>query len=85
MSPLIANVLPPGGTVGIVTPASPYNVYSDVLRGIAWWEAQGYHVKLAEGALARTDYVAGSPEQRARPSPRFCFFLFASSTISARK
>jgi muramoyltetrapeptide carboxypeptidase LdcA involved in peptidoglycan recycling len=51
MSPLIANALPPGGTIGIVSPASPYDTYSDVLRGIAWWESHGYHVKLVEGAL----------------------------------
>ncbi len=63
---LIAKAVLPGGTIGIVSPASPYNTYSDVLRGIAWWEAKGYHVKLAEGALARTDWTAGSPELRAR-------------------
>jgi muramoyltetrapeptide carboxypeptidase len=65
MSPLLANALPIGGTIGIVSPASPYDTYSDVLRGIAWWEAHGYRVKLAEGALARTDWTAGSPELRA--------------------
>src|SRR5205085_11800437 len=79
MSPLIANALPPGGTIGIVTPASPYNVYSDVLRGIAWWEAQGYRVKLAEGALARTDWHAGSPEQRARD----LMAMFADPSVDA--
>ena len=46
MSPLLGKALPPGGTIGIVAPASPYTTYSDVLRGIAWWEAKGYHVKL---------------------------------------
>src|SRR5712692_10665111 len=66
MSPLIAKALPPGGTIGIVSPASPYDTYSDVLRGIAWWESKGYRVKLAEGALARTDWTAGSPELRTR-------------------
>jgi len=66
MNTLIADALPPGGTIGVVAPASPYNNYSDVLRGVAWWEAHGYRVKLAEGALARTDYVAGRPEDRAR-------------------
>src|SRR5215469_13891894 len=66
MSPLLGNALPTGGTIGIVSPASPYDTYSDVLRGIAWWEAHGYRVKLAEGALARTDWAAGSPELRAR-------------------
>ncbi|HEX9133524.1 MAG TPA: LD-carboxypeptidase [Ktedonobacteraceae bacterium] len=66
MNALIANALPAGGTIGIVSPASPYNTYSDVLRGIAWWEAHGYHVKLAEGALERKDWLAGDPEVRAR-------------------
>lgn len=66
MARTLPRALPTGGTIGIVTPASPSNTYSDVLRGIAWWEARGYRVKLAEGALARTDWTAGSPELRAR-------------------
>jgi muramoyltetrapeptide carboxypeptidase len=66
MNTLLANALPAGGTVGIVSPASPYETYSDVLRGVAWWEERGYRVKLAGGALERTDWVAGSPESRAR-------------------
>ena len=66
MNTLIPRALPAGGTIGIVSPASPYSTYSDVLRGIAWWEARGYHIRLAEGALERTDWVAGSPELRAR-------------------
>jgi muramoyltetrapeptide carboxypeptidase len=66
METLLARAVPPGGTIGIVSPASPYNSYSDVLRSIAWWESKGYHVKLAEGALERTDWTAGSPEVRAR-------------------
>jgi muramoyltetrapeptide carboxypeptidase len=66
MNTLIARALPVCGTIGIVSPASPFNTYSDVLRGIAWWEARGYRVKLAEGALERTDWVAGSPELRAQ-------------------
>jgi muramoyltetrapeptide carboxypeptidase len=52
--------------VGVVSPGSPYNTYADVLRGVAWWEARGYRVKLAEGALERTNWTAGSPETRAR-------------------
>jgi muramoyltetrapeptide carboxypeptidase len=66
MNTLIARALPTGGTIGIVSPASPYNTYSDVLRSIVWWEARGYHVKFAGGALERTDWVAGSPELRAK-------------------
>lgn len=65
MNPLLGKALPAGGTIGIVAPASPYNTCSDVLRGIAWWETRGYHVKLAENALQRTNWTAGSPQQRA--------------------
>lgn len=66
MKALLAKALPAGGTIGIVSPASPYNTYSDVLRGIAWWEAHGYRVKLADGALECKDWLAGDPETRAR-------------------
>lgn len=41
--------LPAGGTIGVAAAASPYDSRSDVLRGIEWWEALGYGVKLAEG------------------------------------
>jgi muramoyltetrapeptide carboxypeptidase len=58
--------LPPGGTIGVPAPASPYENRSDVLRGIEWWESKGYRVKLSEAALARDDYVAGDAQQRAR-------------------
>ena len=57
--------LPKGGTIGVAAPASPYDARSEVLRGVEWWESQGYRVKLAEGVYARDDYVAGDPEQRA--------------------
>ncbi len=56
--------LPDGGTIGAAAAASPYDSRSDVLRGIEWWEARGYRVKLAPGAWERDDYVAGSAEQR---------------------
>ena len=57
--------LPSGGTVGVCAPASPFHNRSDVLRGVAWWERQGYHVQLADGLEARDGYLAGPPEQRA--------------------
>lgn len=65
MEAILARPLPPGGVIGIVSPASPYNTYSDVLRGVAWWEARGYRVKLAPHALDRTNWTAGSPRTRA--------------------
>jgi muramoyltetrapeptide carboxypeptidase len=58
--------LPEGGTIGVPAPASPYENRSEILRGVEWWEAKGYRVKLSEAASARDDYVAGDPEQRAR-------------------
>ena len=57
--------LPKGGTIGVAAPASPYDARSEILRGVEWWESQGYRVKLAEGVFARDDYVAGEPERRA--------------------
>ncbi len=57
--------LPPGGTIGVAAAASPYDARSEILRGVEWWEAQGYKVKLADGVFARDDYVAGDPRQRA--------------------
>jgi len=58
--------LPPGGTIGVPAPAWCYQQRSDILRGVEWWEARGYKVKLAEGIYERQGYVAGSPEQRGR-------------------
>ncbi|HXV33734.1 MAG TPA: LD-carboxypeptidase [Gaiellaceae bacterium] len=57
--------LPDGGTIGVAAPASPYERRSDLLRGIEWWDAQGYRVKLGEHVLARDDFVAGDPRDRA--------------------
>jgi muramoyltetrapeptide carboxypeptidase len=59
MKPLL-----PGGTIGVAAPASPYDSRSEVLRGVEWWESQGYRVKLAEHVYDRDDYVAGRAEDR---------------------
>jgi muramoyltetrapeptide carboxypeptidase len=63
---LFGQPLPEGGTIGVPAPSSPYVNRSDVLRGVEWWEAKGYRVKLADGIWARDDYVAGDAEARAR-------------------
>ncbi|MGZ8694686.1 MAG: S66 peptidase family protein [Gaiellaceae bacterium] len=62
----IPRAAPPGSTIGILTPASPAETRSSVQRGIGWWEAHGYRVKLLPGALAQDGWHAGSPEIRAR-------------------
>lgn len=58
--------LPPGGTIGAVAPASPWDERSGIERGVRWWESKGYRVRLADGMWERDDYVAGDPAQRAR-------------------
>ena len=62
---LFGRPLPAGGTIGVAAPASPYDARSEILRGVEWWEAQGYKVKLADGVFDRDDYVAGDPRRRA--------------------
>ena len=63
---LFGKPLPPGGTIGVVALASPYDARSEIERGAEWWESKGYRVKLADGVYARDDYVAGDPKRRAR-------------------
>ena len=58
--------LPRGGVIGVPACASPYHNRSEVLRGVEWWEKQGYKVKLAEGIYTRDAYVAGNARSRAR-------------------
>jgi muramoyltetrapeptide carboxypeptidase len=58
--------LPEGGCIGVPAPASPWENRSDLLRGVEWWQARGYRVKLAGGIEARDSYVAGDPKSRAR-------------------
>jgi muramoyltetrapeptide carboxypeptidase len=57
--------LPDGGTIGVPAPASAFFNRSEILRGVEWWEAKGYRVKLGEHVFAQDDYVAGAPEHRA--------------------
>jgi muramoyltetrapeptide carboxypeptidase len=61
-----ARALRPGATIGVPAPASPYSNRSELLRGVEWWESQGYRVKLADGIHARQAYVAGDARDRAR-------------------
>ena len=62
----IGRAAPPGSTIGVVTPGSPPETRAEVRRGVDWWEARGYQVKLMPGALAEEGWHAGSPEVRAR-------------------
>src|SRR6185437_16680627 len=66
VAPLRGRALPEGGTIGVPAPASPVENRSEALRGVEWWEARGYRVKLAGGIWDRDAYVAGDPKRRAR-------------------
>jgi muramoyltetrapeptide carboxypeptidase len=57
--------LPDGGTIGVAALASPYDMRSELERGVEWWESHGYRVKLAPGVHDRDDYVAGCARRRA--------------------
>lgn len=57
--------LPDGGTIGVAALASPYDMRSELERGVEWWETRGYRVKLASGVHDRDDYVAGDATSRA--------------------
>ena len=57
--------LPEGGTIGVAAAASPYDMRSELDRGVEWWESRGYRVKLAPGVHERDDYVAGDARRRA--------------------
>jgi muramoyltetrapeptide carboxypeptidase len=48
----------------VAAAASPYDSRSDVLRGVEWWEARGYRVKLGDGVWDRDDYVTGDARRR---------------------
>ena len=62
---LKAHPLPEGGTIGVPAPATPYHNRSEVLRGVEWWQSNGYKVKLGDGIYQRDGYVAGDARQRA--------------------
>jgi len=49
----------------VAAAASPYDARSEIDRGVAWWEAQGYRVKLSPSVHERDDYVAGDARARA--------------------
>lgn len=79
----IARTVPPGSTIGIVTPGSPPEGRAEVGRGIAWWRSHGYQVKLAPGALERDDWHAGSPQVRARDLQLATLPLGVDATVDA--
>jgi muramoyltetrapeptide carboxypeptidase len=58
--------LPDGGCIGVVATSTPWYNRSELLRGVSWWEDQGYRVKLGDHVWERQDHLAGDPRGRAK-------------------
>lgn len=70
--------LSPGATIGIVSPASPFN--KDRLdQGIAILQDMGFGVRLAEGVFETEGYLAGSDARRVDQVHR----MFDDDTVDA--
>jgi muramoyltetrapeptide carboxypeptidase len=57
--------LPPGGTIAVVSPASPVLDPEPLLGAREWLEGLGYGVRFTTHFNRRWGYAAGSPEERA--------------------
>ncbi|MFQ5627527.1 MAG: LD-carboxypeptidase [bacterium] len=55
--------LPPNGTIGIVSPASPMEP-EKLQKGIGYLEKLGYRVEVGNAVFKRDGYLAGSDEDR---------------------
>ncbi len=67
---IISNIkprrLPAGGTIGVVTPASPPITDEALNNGITYLEKQGFKVRIGDAVRAKRGYLAGSDEDRVR-------------------
>src|SRR5579859_7262365 len=64
MQMLKPRALRPGDRIGIVSTSSPVSA-GELDRLTAYLGGRGYEVRVADGALDRTGYLAGSAERRA--------------------
>jgi muramoyltetrapeptide carboxypeptidase len=57
--------LPPGGTIAVVSPASPVVDREPLAEAQGWLEERGYAVRFSAHFNRRLGYTAGTPEERA--------------------
>lgn len=62
-SSVTPKALRPGNTIAIISPAAP-SPQEKITAGIAYLQAQGFHVQLMPHALDDNNYLAGSDEAR---------------------
>lgn len=60
-----AKRLKTGDTIGVISPSSPPEKKSDVIRGIETIESLGYKVVLSKNLYKRKGFTAGTEEERA--------------------
>ena len=58
--------LEPGDTIGIISPASPTENRSEVLRATEWWHKKGYQVVVGKNVNKQRGFVTASEEDRAQ-------------------
>jgi muramoyltetrapeptide carboxypeptidase len=57
--------LKPGDTIGIVSPAGPFDL-DLFMQGLSALQSMGFHTRVPDEAYQKTGYLAGSDAQRAR-------------------
>jgi muramoyltetrapeptide carboxypeptidase len=72
-----------GDTIGVVAPASPFNV-DKFYRGIAALESMGFHILISDALFIKKGYLAGTDKQRADMVNRFFSDKKINAIICAR-
>ena len=58
-------MLKPGDTIGVISPASPSEHQSEILRAMEYWTEKGYKVELGKNVNKTKGFVAACEEDRA--------------------
>lgn len=61
---VIPRRLRPGDTIGLVAPASPFDI-EQLYRGVSLLESAGFNVRMSKSIFLKSGYLAGSDTQRA--------------------
>lgn len=74
-----ARPLPEGGTIGVPAPGWSRYEQDEFRRGIDWWEARGYRMRVADGLYSRRRYSGDHPKEQGAEVTR----MFADPEIDA--
>ena len=62
--PVIPRRLKPGDTIGVVAPASPFDI-EQLYRGVSLLESAGFNVRMSKNVFLKNGYLAGPDTKRA--------------------